>query len=207
MTRQVFNDVARDGNGVIVGGAVITVYLAGTTTLATIYATSAGAAATGSQVTSEDNGQFVFWVDDGDYAVTQTFKLSIAGPTNLNLNVTTIDYVPVFQNVIPKKKYTVHIGGTLATGTQFNGDTLGQASTVTGMFVYIKDAPAGQSVTVDLMKNGSAQSVTVTVAAGSNSSSSTFSKSFAATDLVGFTVPQVGSSFAGAEMTITLVYT
>lgn len=207
MSRSVFHDVARDGNGVIVSGAVITVYLAGTSTLATIYASSTGAAASGSQVTSGSNGEFTFWVDDGDYGVTQTFKLSIAGPSNLNLQVTTIDYVPVFQNVIPKKKYTVHVGGTIATGTLFTGDTLGQASTVIGMFVYVKDAPAGSSLTVDLLKNGVAQSVTVTVADGGNSGSSVFSKSFTATDLVGFTAPTVGSQFAGAEMTITLVYT
>ena len=207
MTRQVFQDAARDGNGVIVSGAIVTVYLAGTTTAATIYATSAGAAATGSKVTSGSNGQYLFWVDDLDYAVTQTFKLSIAGPTNLNLSVSEYDYVPVFQNVIPKKKYTVHVGGTAVTGTCFTGDTFGQASTVTGMFVYAKDAPTGASLTIDLLKNGSAQSVTVTVTTGTNSSSSTFSKSFTASDLIGFTISGVGSTFAGAEITITLVYT
>lgn len=207
MARSVFHDVARDGNGVIVSGAIITVYLSGTSTLATIYASSAGAPASGSQVTSGTNGEFSFWVDDGDYGVTQTFKLNIAGPSNLNLQITEIDYVPVFQNVIAKKKYIVHIGGTIAAGTLFIGDTLGQASTVTGMFVYVKDAPVGQAITIDLLKNGVAQLVTVTVNDGSNSGSSAFSKSFAATDTVGFTASQVGSLFAGAEMTISLVYT
>jgi hypothetical protein len=56
------------------------VYLAGTTTLATIYAASTGAAITGSTFTSGADGSYSFWIDSGDYGDNQAFKTAVVMP-------------------------------------------------------------------------------------------------------------------------------
>lgn len=61
--------------GAVMQGATVQVYLAGTTTLAIIYPDAVSAAITGSLVTSGQDGRFYFWVDTGDYALTQLFKV------------------------------------------------------------------------------------------------------------------------------------
>lgn len=65
--------VVRDTNGLVVPGAVVTVYLAGTTNLATIYAGQAGGSPVGS-VTTDANGKCLIFVDDSDYPLTTMFK-------------------------------------------------------------------------------------------------------------------------------------
>ena len=77
MSRYIYQDYIQDGNGVIVASASIVVYLAGTTTLATIYsAESGGSAVSGSTVTSDSNGFFSFYIDTDDYAADQLFKIT-----------------------------------------------------------------------------------------------------------------------------------
>ena len=56
MARDIFQSTMQDGNGRVVDEGTVTVYLAGTTTLATIYAEETGAAITGSVVTTETDG-------------------------------------------------------------------------------------------------------------------------------------------------------
>lgn len=64
-----------DSTGAIIAGATVTVYLAGTTDLATIYATkTAPTPITGSQVTTSSKGVYLYYADDTDYATTQLFK-------------------------------------------------------------------------------------------------------------------------------------
>jgi hypothetical protein len=63
----------RDVSGNILAGAVIQIYLAGTTTLVTFYDTFAGVVPTGS-VATDANGKFLAFVDDDDYPLTQNFK-------------------------------------------------------------------------------------------------------------------------------------
>ena len=65
--------VVRDSNGVILPGAVVTVYLAGTTSLATIYAAQSGGSSVGS-VTTDANGKYLIFVDDSDYPLTTAFR-------------------------------------------------------------------------------------------------------------------------------------
>jgi len=65
--------VVRDANGVIVPGATIVVYLAGTNTLATFYAAHSGGSPVAS-VTSDVDGKFNIFVDDVDYPITTMFK-------------------------------------------------------------------------------------------------------------------------------------
>ena len=74
--RYIYQGHTKDANGRIIQEATVSVYLAGTTTAASVYAAESGGAAVNS-VESDDNGQFSFWVDTADYAVTQKFKITI----------------------------------------------------------------------------------------------------------------------------------
>lgn len=66
--RHPFQAIYQDGRGRVVKDGSVTVYLAGTTTLAIIYSTSISAAISGSVVTTGNIGQYNFWVDDADHA-------------------------------------------------------------------------------------------------------------------------------------------
>ena len=75
MARFKMSGLWQDGQGAVVASGTITVYLAGTTTLATAYNAETGAALTGSATTTNASGVFHFWIDDGDYAGTQKFRI------------------------------------------------------------------------------------------------------------------------------------
>jgi hypothetical protein len=74
MARFIYAGNWKDGQGAVVPSGTITVYLAGTTTLATAYDAETGSALSGSQTTTDSAGVFHFWIDDGDYAATQKFR-------------------------------------------------------------------------------------------------------------------------------------
>lgn len=74
MARFVFQGTWFDGQNSIVPSGTITVYLAGTLTLATAYESEAGAALTNSQTTTDSAGALEFWIDDGDFDSTQKFR-------------------------------------------------------------------------------------------------------------------------------------
>jgi len=77
--RYIYQNVVQDGRGNAVEGAVITVYLAGTTTKATIYtAVSGGSADADSAIASESDGTFSFYIDDSDYSPAQRFKYTVS---------------------------------------------------------------------------------------------------------------------------------
>lgn len=77
--RYIYQGNWKDVNGLIVPSANVTVYLAGTSTLATIYSTETGSAVSGSVVTSDtDTGYFSFWVDLKDYDGYQRFKIVLS---------------------------------------------------------------------------------------------------------------------------------
>lgn len=63
----------RDNAGNVLAGAVVQVFLAGTSNLATFYDSFTGVAPVGS-VTTDANGKFVAFVDDSDYPLTTNFK-------------------------------------------------------------------------------------------------------------------------------------
>lgn len=76
-----------------VSGATVTVYLAGTSTLATCYAnTTTGTALTGSQTTTTASGYFEFFIDSKDYTNTQKFKIVI---TKTGYPDVTYDYLNI----------------------------------------------------------------------------------------------------------------
>ena len=93
MARYLLKGTARDGNGKIIASATISVYLAGTTTAASVYEAYSGGTAVNS-VTSSSDGTFSFYVDDTDYTGLQRFKCVIGktGYTSI-----TYDYITIFD--------------------------------------------------------------------------------------------------------------
>ena len=79
MSRYSYHGFVQDGNGAVVTSATITVYEAGTSTKATIYAAvSGGSAISGSAVTSDASGYYQFFVDDTDYSTIDKFDIEVA---------------------------------------------------------------------------------------------------------------------------------
>jgi hypothetical protein len=70
--RYIEQGIARDGSGRTVAGATVSVFLAGTSTPASIYTASTGGTAINSVTTGAD-GSFLFYVDDADYESGQLF--------------------------------------------------------------------------------------------------------------------------------------
>ena len=68
-----------DVNGKAIDAATVTVKLAGTSTVAVIYAAKTGGSAiTGGIVTSDSGGYYKFYVDTVDYAATQLFDIVVS---------------------------------------------------------------------------------------------------------------------------------
>lgn len=75
--RYLYTGTARDGHGHVISGATVSVYLAGTTTAATIYTTDVIVTSVNS-VTSDTDGTFTFYVDAADYSPGQGFDITIS---------------------------------------------------------------------------------------------------------------------------------
>ena len=78
MARYPFHGTYKDGEGKIVPSGTISVYLAGTSTAASIYVASAGGSAVNSVTSNATTGAFIFYIDDGDYGGTQRFKITLS---------------------------------------------------------------------------------------------------------------------------------
>lgn len=95
MPRFIHQGTWTDGNGVVVKEGTVTVYLAGGSTLATIYETeTATSAATGSVVESDEHGHFEFWVDATDYGLGQRFKYTLSKTAYTSKDWDDIDIFP-----------------------------------------------------------------------------------------------------------------
>lgn len=83
--RHKFQSTFKDGNGRVVGTATtsdgvagtISIYLAGTTTVASVYTASSGGTAVNS-VSTDTHGHFYFWIDENDYTIPQKFKIILS---------------------------------------------------------------------------------------------------------------------------------
>ncbi len=85
MSKHAYIGTFADGTGRVVNDGTVTVYLARSATLATIYpkrgTANMGPSATSdtdSAVESAVNGQFEFYIDDGDYMPGQNFKITLS---------------------------------------------------------------------------------------------------------------------------------
>ena len=102
--RYLYSGTFRDGAGNIVSSGTAAVYLAGTTTAASVYTTAVIVTSVNS-VTSGSDGVFSFYVDDGDYASSQQFKivLSKTGFTSKTYDLITIyPYSPFYIGTLTR---------------------------------------------------------------------------------------------------------
>lgn len=137
--RYIYQGTWTDGLGNVVSGGTITVYEAGTTTLANVYVASSGGVAVNS-VESGSSGEFSFWVDSADYTSTQKFKiiLSKSGFSSQTYDNLIILPIMVFgisalsnsatPEITTTSKYWL-TGGTITITNITNGET-GQEITI-----------------------------------------------------------------------------
>ena len=87
-------------SGGAISGATVTVYLTGTSTLATIYSASlGGSAVSGSQVSTNSDGFYKFYVDDGDYTIDQLFAMTMAGSGFDTTTFSDVNIIDVSRNI------------------------------------------------------------------------------------------------------------
>jgi len=72
--RYKYQTIVRDGNGIVLSGATVSFYLAGTTTVANVYASATSTVAINS-ITSGSNGSFTIYFDALEYGTEQTYKI------------------------------------------------------------------------------------------------------------------------------------
>jgi len=100
VSARLYQNTLKDQNGAVLRSASVTVYLAGTTTLATIYATDPTpggvSAVSGSVVTTDTDGYFSFWISLTDYTGDQEFKIIIV---KSGYGTKTYDYIPLLYQI------------------------------------------------------------------------------------------------------------
>jgi hypothetical protein len=115
------------------------------------------------------------------------------------------------SRAIPKG-YVVAVVGSLVTGTSLTPVVIAVASqTITKAYAYVKTAPVGASILIDINKNGTSlwatnQANRLAIASGANSGTQTSfdTTTLADGDILTFDIDQIGSSTAGADITIVL---
>lgn len=95
MARYKYQGTFKDGNGRVVVSGTISVYLAGTSNVASIYAAESGGSAVNSVTSDSTDGSFILWIDDTDYAANQRFKVSLS---KTNFTAKTYDDIEIFPH-------------------------------------------------------------------------------------------------------------
>lgn len=95
----------KDQQGAVINAETLTVYLSGTTTVATIYEASAGGSAIpNGAITLSNVGFFQYWVDEDDYPTTQRFKHVFTGA---KFDTITTDPVVIFPGITASSSDTL----------------------------------------------------------------------------------------------------
>ena len=131
MSRYIYQGVFCDQNGQVVGAettanstdGVISVYLAGTSTAADVYAASSGGSAVAS-VETNDYGVFSFWVDDSDYDNSQLFKITLS---HADFTSKTYDNIAILPTVFTVDT-TAASSGTDGTISSRTASALGECT-------------------------------------------------------------------------------
>ncbi len=127
--RYYFKGIARDGAGKIIPSATVSVFLADTSTVASVYTTLAGTTAVNS-ATSGTDGVFEFYIDAFDYDYGQTFDLTIS-----KAGYTSKTYENIKPTDVVLGTYTISADKTISVYTDIpEGVTLSIATGVTLTF-------------------------------------------------------------------------
>ena len=152
--------IVQDLQGNAIENASVSVYLAGTTTPATVYLTkdATDGINTAPQLTSGADGKVVFWVDDGDYEHGQLFDIQVEKDT-YSFSMVDVQIIP--WDVVNAGKLGMHplsyfvdsfLAGYLLDGyyKEFSYDAEGK---VTRIDVYTDDSKSEQIGYIDFSYN------------------------------------------------------
>jgi parallel beta-helix repeat protein len=132
--RAYYKSVFRDNFGNHIKSGTVSVYLAGTTTAASIYTSLTGTTAVNSVTSSSTDATFEFWVDRFDYDMEQKFKLvlSKSGYDSVTYDNVIVDQIVLGTYAIPADKtVTTHL--TVPKGVIYQIAT-GKTLTINGPF-------------------------------------------------------------------------
>jgi hypothetical protein len=151
--RAKYTGIARTKAGPVIPSATVSIYLAGTSTAATVYTTETGATGVGS-VTADSYGVFTFWIDMATYKYTQKFKIVVS-----KSGYQTQTYDNMYEIVYP----------TNAAGYLYNDGT--------GLFTWAAGS-GGDTLPTDatgvLYNNGTGTLTWVAIAGGGNMSTTVY---------------------------------
>jgi len=105
--RRIYQGVHRDGSGNVIQSGTISVYLAGTSTAASIYTTTTSSTAVNSVTSDSVDGTFKFYTDDLDYGSYQDFDITMSKTGYISKTFENVDMKPVIGT------YTVSADKTL----------------------------------------------------------------------------------------------
>lgn len=108
--RHKFTGIYRDSAGNVVTSGTVSVYLAGTTTAASVYTSSTSSTSVGSVTSSSTDGSFEFYVDRFEYDRDQQFKIILS---KSGLTSKTYDYIEVDD--LASGTYTISADKTVST--------------------------------------------------------------------------------------------
>ncbi len=124
MPRYPHQGTTKDGSGKVICSATVAVFLASTSTPASIYTASAGGVAVNSVTSGADTssapGYFIFWVDRSDYAADQEFDITIS---KSGFNSQTYSFI-VIDNAADYPLLLGRAGGQVLYGGTASGDDL-----------------------------------------------------------------------------------
>ncbi len=138
--------------------------------------------------------------------VTNTFSASsIIKSSEVNTNFT-----DVTSAILPT--FTFTIVGTLVTGTNLTPALIvNNGLTITKAYAYVKTAPTGTSIIIDINVNGMsiwnvtpANRLTIAASAQTGNQTSFDSTTLAENDIITIDLDQIGSTVAGANITVEL---
>lgn len=134
-----YEGVCRSGNGVVIQSATISVYLAGTTTAASVYTALTGGSAVNSVTSDSIDGSYVFYVDEADYAANQKFKTIT---THTNFRTKTSDDIIIYPNY--RSAFATFTDGD-TTPSILSSDNFKTANTAATTITDFDDGYDGQS--------------------------------------------------------------
>lgn len=135
MSRYIYQDHTKDGNGAVIPSMTVSVYEAGGTTAANVYIASSGGSAVNSVTSDSTDGSFSLWIDQSDYDYNQKFKITLSktgftSQTYDNLVILPLD-PPEFETLADDatpsiKGFKNWITGGTTTITDFDDGFTGQ---------------------------------------------------------------------------------
>lgn len=115
------------------------------------------------------------------------------------------------KSVAVNRAFAWYVAGTQVTGTNFSARYVApQALTIVKCWLIVRTAPTGAAILIDINKNGSTiwstQGNRATIAAGATTGNTTTfnTTALAAGDYLDLDIDQVGSTVAGADLTVVL---